>query len=113
MENLVSGIFSSQNNNQIPTPQQIKSAYDYSNSLKAEGIQPTTPVHSWTQGVQQMVNALLGNVSGNKADTLQNQRDIYYQNQINPVGQNGVADQKTIPLPYMSPYIPPAPTGGQ
>ena len=107
MENLVSGIFSSQNNNQIPTPQQIKSAYDYSNSLKAEGIQPTTPVHSWTQGVQQMVNALLGNTTGSKADDLQRQ---YNAASTLP---SAADNQRTIPLPYMSPYIPPAPTGGQ
>jgi hypothetical protein len=77
MDNLISGIFG-QGQQQPgsagpPTPQQIQAAYAYANTLKSQGIQPSQPVKSWTQGVNQMLQALLGNRAGNQADQMQRQ----------------------------------------
>ena len=93
---LPSGIFSQ---NQLsagptPTPQQIQSAYAQANTQKAQGITPSQPIHAWTQGVQQIVNALAGKYGGTQADALQ--RQVYG------------AQQNAIPS-SPAPYMPPAP----
>ena len=70
---LPSGIFS-QNQSMspapVPTPQQIQSAYAQANTNKGQGINPPQPIHAWTQGVQQIVQALAGKYGGNQADQL-------------------------------------------
>src|SRR5690349_13534940 len=40
------------------TPDQVKSTYDYAKALLYGGMQQ--PVHHWTQGVSNMVSALVG-----------------------------------------------------
>ena len=70
---IIPGIFSAnQPAGPTPTPQQIQSAYAQANTMKGQGLS-TEPVHAWTQGVNQMLKALLGNVQGQRADNLQRQ----------------------------------------
>ena len=59
---LVPGIFNQQSAG-TPTPQQIQSAYAQANTMKGQGL-TTEPVHAWTQGVNQMLKALLGHCWG-------------------------------------------------
>ena len=68
---LVPGIFNQQSAG-TPTPQQIQSAYAQANTMKGQGL-TTEPVHAWTQGVNQMLKALLGRYQGTQADALQRQ----------------------------------------
>ena len=94
---IIPGIFNtaSQQSAGTPTPQQIQSAYAQANTMKGQGLS-TEPVHAWTQGVNQMLKALLGRYQGNQADALQ--RQAYG------------AQASAIPgaVPYM-PTQPPAP----
>ena len=91
---IIPGIFNaaSQQSAGTPTPQQIQSAYAQANTMKGQGL-ATEPVHAWTQGVNQMLKALLGNTQGNRADQLQ--RQAY--------GAQASA------IPGAAPYMPPAP----
>ncbi len=90
---IIPGIFSAnQPAGPTPTPQQIQSAYAQANTMKGQGL-ATEPVHAWTQGVNQMLKALLGNTQGNRADQLQ--RQAY--------GAQASA------IPGAAPYMPPAP----
>lgn len=68
---LVPGIFSA-NQNATPTPQQVQQAYQQAAVMKGQGL-TTEPVHAWTQGVNQMLKALLGKQQGGYADQLQRQ----------------------------------------
>jgi hypothetical protein len=78
-----------------PTPQQIKAAYDYANTMKGQGLS-TEPVHAWTQGANQMLKALLGNYKGNQADALQRQA-------VDTTGRAGNFNDvwRQAPAPYM------------
>ena len=78
---------------QVPTPQQIQSAYAQANTNKAQGINPPQPIHAWTQGVQQIVQALAGKYGGNQADALQRQA---YGAQANAIP--GAAPYMPVPL---------------
>jgi hypothetical protein len=104
MDSIVPGIYSASSNgndaSNLPTPQQIQAAYAYANTLKAQGLNPPEPVHAWTQGVNQMLKALLGNYAGGDADNMQRQRDAYGANQAQEYGANGKP---------AAPFIPPAP----
>lgn len=51
---------------QLATPQQIQAMYDYAKVLRDQS-QTTQPVHAWTQGVSNIVKALMGNVEGQRA----------------------------------------------
>jgi hypothetical protein len=94
LTSLVPGIFSANSQpGPTPTPQQIQSAYAQANTMKGQGLS-TEPVHAWTQGVNQMLKALLGNTQGNRADALQRQA---YGAQANAIPQT--------PAPYM-PALP-------
>lgn len=95
LSTLVPGAFtaSQQPAGATPTPQQIQSGYGYANTLKARGIEPSPPVHAWTQGVNQMLQALAGNYSGYRADQLQRQA---YGAQANAIP--GAAPYMPIPL---------------
>lgn len=98
---LTPGIFSA--NQQLgptPTPQQIQAAYAQANTMKGQGL-TTEPVHAWTQGVNQMLKALLGNSQGQKADALQRQLNA--------------AQAEAIPGAQQSqtPFIPPVPSAVQ
>jgi hypothetical protein len=64
----------------LATPQQIQSMYDYAKALKASSTD--TPVKAWTQGVGNIVKALMGNVEEGSAADAQRQRDAYNSGQI-------------------------------
>lgn len=70
---IIPGVFNAatQLSTDTPTPQQIQAAYAQANTNKAQGINPQQPIRAWTQGVQQIVQALAGNYGGNQADQLQ------------------------------------------
>jgi hypothetical protein len=97
VDNIVPGIFSALQQNQLPgqtpTPQQVQQAYQQAAVMKGQGL-TTEPVHAWTQGVNQMLKALLGNYQGYRADQLQRQLNA--------------AQAGAIPgaAPYMPPPIP-------
>jgi hypothetical protein len=100
---LTPGIFSA--NQQLgptPTPQQIQAAYAQANTMKGQGL-TTEPVHAWTQGVNQMLKALLGNSQGAKADALQRQFTA---------DRSGAYDTSNLPPAQQQPqrpFIPPVP----
>jgi hypothetical protein len=50
---------------QLATPQQIQAMYDYAKALRTSSTD--TPVHAWTQGVSNVVKALMGGVEENRA----------------------------------------------
>jgi ABC-type transporter MlaC component len=56
-------------NPQYATPEQAKSLRDYADQLMTGKGQ--MPVHRWTQGVSNIVNALIGGAASAKADNLQ------------------------------------------
>ena len=82
-------------NGPTPTPQQIQSAYAQANTMKGQGLS-TEPVHAWTQGVNQMLKALVGNYQGNRADAMQ--RQLYGAATI-----PGGGPMSPGPAPYMPP----------
>lgn len=49
----------------LATPQQIQAMYDYAKALRTSSQE--TPVHAWTQGVSNVVKALMGGVETNRA----------------------------------------------
>jgi hypothetical protein len=49
----------------LATPQQIQAMYDYAKALRTSSTD--TPVHAWTQGVSNVVKALMGGVEENRA----------------------------------------------
>jgi hypothetical protein len=51
---------------QLATPQQIQAMYDYAKVLRDQS-QTTQPIHAWTQGVSNIVKALMGNVEAGRA----------------------------------------------
>lgn len=53
------------------TPEQLKSLREYSQQLMTGSGQQ--PVHRWTQGVSNLVNALVGGYEGYRADQMQNE----------------------------------------
>ncbi len=95
---LTPGIFSQNQplGGPTPTPQQIQSAYAQANTNKVQGINPQQPIHAWTQGVQQIVQALAGKYGGNQADALQRQA---YGAQANAIPGGGAMTPG--PAPYM------------
>lgn len=88
----------------IPTPQQIQTAYANASAYTAQGLNPSTPVHSWTQGVQQMVNALAGAYTRNKANQLSQQ---YWNSRSNAYDTSNLPAQRQ--LPPQQPLVPPVP----
>jgi len=56
----------------VATPQQIQAMYDYAKALKSSSTDQ--PVHAWTQGVSNVVKALMGGVETNRAADAERQR---------------------------------------
>lgn len=76
------------------TPEQIKSLREYA---KALGDQRFPVVKHWTQGISNMVNALVGGYEGSRAD------------QLERAGNRGLAlpGSPTAAPPYAPPATPP------
>ena len=70
------------------SPEELRAMYEYSRALQSNQM----PVRSWTQGVSNMVNALMGGMVGNRADALAREGQ----------GQAIVGRQGSLPLPPTS-----------
>ena len=113
---IIPGIFNaaSQASTGTPTPQQVQSAYAQANAMKGQGL-ATEPVHAWTQGVNQMLKALLGRYQGNYADQLQRQATgaegrAYDTSNLPPVHQQPLMPPGLAPYMPATPMTPPQPT---
>src|ERR1700757_4919524 len=78
------------------TPDQIKSTYDYAKALMSGSGQQS--VHHWTQGVSNMVSALIGGNLDYNANKRERQRELYDAgNRVNLLGQSGAFGQPGQP----------------
>ena len=69
---------------QMATPMQIQSMYDYAKALRDSS---NTPVKSWTQGVSNIVKALMGNSEQNNAAN--SERSLYASRTISDADHPG------------------------